>query len=86
MFSSSTSFPELPSRCYNPFTDQLSDDFIHDRLIKLTQFLSDLVKIAKIRSFPLVLTFLGLDESSGDVLANCKCAGEICSQFVPVTV
>lgn len=60
--------PTIPSKVYNPFTDQSSPQFIEQRMRALQQYLLDIIHNDKVFTYSEVLLFIGLDPSTGNPL------------------
>lgn len=62
-----SSLPEIPGKCYNPWTDQNSDEFISERKRGLEQYLRMLLGNSKCKYYTDLLVFLGLDPITAQI-------------------
>lgn len=60
--------PIISGKVYNPFTDQMSEEFIDQRRRALQQYLQDLIYNEKVFSYTELLLFLGLDPVTGSAM------------------
>lgn len=59
------SLPSLPGKVWNPWTDQTSETFIHQRRTALELYFSMLIGNAKVVHYQETLVFFGLDPITG---------------------
>jgi hypothetical protein len=60
-----SSLPNLPGKCYNPWTDQTSPEFIHERRCAVELYMQQVLSNSKVATYTDLLVFLGLHPLTG---------------------